>query len=254
MGTFDIHVTADAEAVAAFAADEFVARAAAAIKARGFFTVALSGGSTPKRLYQLLAERSNASWHKIVDWNAVHLFFGDERAVAPDHADSNFRMATEAMISKIPIPPANVHRIKGEEKDAAKAAADYQQDLVDFFSSKKRTARGVARFDLVYLGMGADGHTASIFPGTTAVKEERAWVTAPFVAKFNTHRITMTAPVLSNAERILFLCAGADKAETLKAVITGPYRPDVHPCQLIRPADGALTWVLDPAAAKLVQE
>lgn len=253
MGTFDLHIVPDAEAIAQKAADEFVARAQAAIKARGFFAVALSGGSTPKRLFALLAERSAAAGHKLIDWNAVQLFWGDERHVAPDHADSNFRMTNENLISKIPIPPQNVRRIRGEEKDAAKAAAEYQTILADFFSQKKRTARGLARFDLVLLGMGADGHTASIFPGSTAVKEEKDWVHAPFVQKFNSHRITLTAPVLSNADRILFLVGGADKAETLEAVLQGPYRPDTYPSQLIRPTDGELTWVLDEAAAKLVK-
>jgi 6-phosphogluconolactonase len=254
MGTFDLQIFADAESVAKAACDEVIARAQAAIAARGFFAVSLSGGSTPKRLYELLAERSIASGHKAIDWRSVQLFFGDERCVPPDHPDSNYRMVREALIGRVPIAAENVHRIKGETADPHLAASEYQQQLVDFFSLRKRTLSGLPRFDVVLLGMGPDGHTASLFPGTPAVREQTKWVCAPLVPKLSAHRITLSAPVLSNGERITFLVAGADKAETLKRVIQGPFQPDVLPSQLIRPTDGQLTWLIDEAAARLVKE
>ena len=249
MPAVDRQIVSDPEALASYARDEFTALAREAVAARGVFTVALSGGSTPKHLYQLLAESSAASAHTAIDWANVHLFFGDERTVPPDHADSNYRMAREAMIDRVPVPAANVHRIRGEETSAHEAARHYARDLTSFFYGTKALSNGLPRFDLVLLGMGPDGHYASLFPGTSAVLERQAWVLAPFVDKFRTHRVTLSAPVLSNALRILFLVGGADKAETVKAVLAGPYRPDVLPSQLIKPLHGRLTWALDRAAA-----
>ena len=168
------------------AAAEFAAQASQAVRASGRFTVALSGGSTPKALYSLLATKSNIPWDKI------YFFWGDERHVPPDHPESNYRMANEALLSKVPVRPENIFRIHAEEKDAAAAALQYEQALKDFFHLSPGQ---FPRFDLVLLGTGPDGHTASLFPGTAALNETQRLVVANWVPKFNTHRITFTFPV-----------------------------------------------------------
>ena len=178
-----IRVFDDLQQVAAASADEFVARARRAIQHHGRFTVALSGGSTPKTMHTILAERS-AKNPKLVDWSRVHIFFGDERHVPPDHADSNYRMAKETLLSKVLIPAANVHRIQTENPDAAKAAEQYDRELVKAFQLNGEDQ--MPRLDLIFLGMGPDGHTASLFPGTTAVHELKKRVVANWVPKFNT--------------------------------------------------------------------
>ncbi len=242
-----IQVVADAAALARAAADVFLASARHAVKERGRFTVALSGGSTPKALYSLLT--SDAELRGQVPWAQVYFFFGDERHVPPDHADSNYRMANEAMLAKMNIPAAQVFRIKGEYDDPAKAAAEYEQSLRDFFHL---SAGHLPRFDVVMLGMGPDGHTASLFPGTKALDETKRLVTSNWVGKFYTQRITMTAPVLNNAALVMFMAHGHDKAQPLKAVLEGPYEPAQLPSQLIRPQHGTLLWLVDQTAAALL--
>ena len=233
--TFD-----DPEEVAKRATDRFVEIAEQAIQKDGRFSVALAGGSTPKRIYQLLAA---APYKDRLDWSKVHIFFGDERCVPPDHADSNYRMANEAMISQVPVPPENVHRMVGEG-DAAANARLYEDELRSYFGDEKWP-----RFDLVMLGMGDDGHTASLFPGTTALKEQSAWVVSNWVEKFNTFRITLTAPAINHAAHVMFIVTGAGKAERLPQVLRGARRPEELPSQLIRPeAGGALEWFTDKAA------
>ena len=211
-----------------------------AVSQRSHFTVALSGGSTPKRLYELLAN-ADEEYFSQIPWDQVQFFWTDERHVGPDHPDSNYRMANEAMLSKVPIESAQVHRMLGELTDPNEAAHRYDSLLTKTFDSE------LPRFDLVLLGLGNDGHTASLFPGTTALLEQHQLVTAPWVEKLNSHRLTMTLPLLNNAAAIVFLVSGADKSDILSQVLDGP--PGKFPAQLIDPVDGRLTWLVDRAAA-----
>jgi 6-phosphogluconolactonase len=241
----EIRVLADGGALAQAAADEFVRLAREALQRKGNFTVALSGGSTPKTLYSLLADRTQKSIGPEIPWTQIHLFFGDERHVPPDHTDSNYRMANEAMISKVPIPAANVHRIHTENEDAAAAAAEYDRTLVQIFNL---SANGLPRFDLILLGMGPDGHTASLFPGTSGVQELSKRVIANWVPKFNSFRVTFTRPVLNNAAEVMLLISGVDKAPVLSEVL-GSGDPDTYPVKYVQPRDGKLLWLLDKSAA-----
>jgi 6-phosphogluconolactonase len=176
------------------------------------------------------------------------VFWGDERHVPPDHTDSNYRMAHEAMLSKVQIPAANIHRIVSE-KEAQQAADAYETTLRTFFG----LAEGeLPRFDLILLGMGPDGHTASLFPGTAAVREKTRLVAATWVEKFNTFRITMTPAVLCHASHVVFSAGGGDKTETLRQVLQGDYQPDVYPSQVVKPTQGTLLWLVDEAAARLL--
>ncbi len=222
------------------AAERFVELGQAAIDARGCFSVGLAGGSTPKRTYELLASEA---YREQLNWSKVHIFFGDERCVPPDHSESNYRMANEALISRVSIPPPNVHRINGLG-DAVANASLYEDELRTFFNPASWP-----RFDLVLLGMGDDGHTASLFPGTKALVEPRAWVVANWVEKFGAFRITLTAPAINHAANIAFLVTGATKAERLLEVLRGALDPEKLPSQLIQPLDGSLFWLVDKAAA-----
>jgi 6-phosphogluconolactonase len=223
------------------AAAEFKAQASAAVRANGRFSVALSGGSTPRTLYSLLATKANIPWDKIF------IFWGDERHVPPDQPESNYRMANEALLSKVPVPAKNVFRVHAEEKDAAAAALQYEQTLKDFFHL---SPGAFPRFDLILLGVGPDGHTASLFPGTSALNETKRLVVANWVPKFNTDRVTFTFPVLNAAACVEFLMSGADKASTLQEVLENS-SADL-PSQKVRPANGKLIWMVDePAASTL---
>jgi 6-phosphogluconolactonase len=222
------------------AAEEFCSQAATAAADRGKFCVALSGGSTPKSLYTLLA--SGAFPH--LPWDKTYFFFGDERHVPPEHPDSNYRMANEAMLSKAPVPAANVFRIPAEMKDADAAASAYEQTLRNSF---KLGPAQFPRFDLILLGLGPDGHTASLFPGSSALNERKRLVVANWVEKFKTHRITFTFPVLNSTACVMFLASGADKAGILREVLENP-QADL-PSQRVRPTNGRLVWMLDRAAA-----
>jgi 6-phosphogluconolactonase len=243
----EIQILSNLEELTCRAAEEFVRQAEEAVGAKGFFTVALSGGSTPKSLYSLLASET-ASFRVRVPWDKVHFFWGDERHAPPDSPDSNYRMAYEAMFSKVSVPPENVHRIKAENPDAGKTAEDYERVLCEFFQAEKGQP---PRFDLILLGMGPDGHTASLFPGTDAIQEQK-YVAANWVRKFNTYRITLTPPVLNNAACVIFLVTGEEKAEALRAVLQGEYQPEHFPTQLIRPINGRLLWLIDQDAARLL--
>jgi 6-phosphogluconolactonase len=239
-----IRVLDDLEQVAQASADEFVARARRAIEHHGRFTVALSGGSTPKALHKVLVERTVKN-PSLVDWTRVQIFFGDERHVPPDHPDSNFRMANETLLSKVPIPQENIHRILCE-KPADQAATDYDGELVAAF--KLKGADQLPRFDLILLGMGPDGHTASLFPGTTAVQELKKRVVANWVPKMNTWRVTFTRPVLNHAECVLPMVCGQDKASPLHEVM-GQGSPDTYPVKYVQPTHGELIWIVDRTAA-----
>jgi 6-phosphogluconolactonase len=230
------------ESAAAF----FVAAARDAIDERGAFMVALAGGSTPKAVYSMLA--TNSHWRSQVPWQQVHFFWGDERHVPPDHQESNFRMAREAMLDRLPIDRAKVWRIKGEYPDAREAAAEYETRLRAAFATE------VPRFDLVLLGMGPDGHTASLFPGTDALHEQQRLAVANRVPQLATERITLTFKTLNHAAEVLFLVHGDDKADALKAVLEGPTRPDEFPAQMIQPSEGRLRWLIDRTAARLLSE
>jgi 6-phosphogluconolactonase len=243
-----IQIVTDADALYQATASEFVRQAGEAVEAKGTCTVALSGGSTPKGLYGLLA--NDPTWRGQVAWDNIYVFWGDERHVPPDHPDSNYRMAHEALLSKVPIPPAHVHRIKSEHPDARQAADDYEQTLRAFF----HLATGqFPRFDLIFLGLGPEGHTASLFPGTKALHDTGRLVVSTWVGKFFTDRITLTPAVLNNAAGVIFLVSGEDKALALKAVLEGPDEPAQLPAQLIRPTHGRLLWLVDRAAASLLQ-
>jgi 6-phosphogluconolactonase len=234
----------DVELLGEAAADEFVRCAREALAARDRFTVALSGGSTPRRLYQLLAAKSFRSQ---VDWNRVEVFWGDERCVPPDHADSNYHMAREAMLSHLSIPAEHIHRIEAERSDREAAARDYEAVLAGVFGVS--AGAEPPSLDLVLLGMGPDGHTASLFPHTKALDETTRWVVANHVPQLNTDRLTLTLPILNRAREVLFLVAGADKAERWAEVLGPSFAGAPHlPAQLIRPAL-ALKWFVDFAAA-----
>ena len=239
----EIRIVTNAEDLAREAASEFVGRAKEAVRTKGLFTVALSGGSTPRSLYSLLV--GDVTLRGRLPWEKTHFFWGDERHVPLDHADSNYRMTNEAMLSKAPIPSANVHRIESELPDAYEVAKKYEQTLHDFF-------RQTPRFDLVLLGMGPDGHTASLFPGTDALSERQHLVVANWVEKLKEYRITLTLPVLNNAACVVFLVSGAEKAETLRAVLEKEAGPVRFPSQLIHPTKGSLIWLVSSEAASLL--
>ncbi|HJX29624.1 MAG TPA: 6-phosphogluconolactonase, partial [Thermoanaerobaculia bacterium] len=194
-----------------------------------------------RRLYRLLADPAQPFRDRI-DWSATHFFWGDERHVLPDHPDSNYRMAREALLDVVPIPVGNIHRMRGEEADAEHAATAHEAELRAFFP-------GQPRFDLVLLGLGADAHTASLFPGSAAVRERERWVVAPWVEKLASWRITLTPAVFDRAGAVLFLVQGEEKADALRAVLEGELDPDRYPAQAVRPESGDLLWLVDDAAA-----
>lgn len=242
-----LRVMEDAEAATFAAAEEVARRAGEAVRTRGRFTFALAGGSTPRALYHLLSE---APFRDRLPWNAVEVFWGDERHVPPDHPESNYRMAREALLDRVPLPAGNVHRIPAEDPDAARAAARYDEDLAAAFAL---SADELPRFDLILLGLGPEGHTASLFPGSEAVHETKRRVAAPYVPKFSAFRITLTPPVLNHAAAVLFLVSGEEKAAALAAVLEGVPQVDLYPAQIVSPHDGALSWLVDRAAARLLR-
>ncbi len=243
-----IRTLADAEDVSRTAAAEFARIGREAIQARGRFIVALSGGSTPRRLYELL---SNPPFRGQLEWPFVEFFWGDERAVPPDHPDSNFRMAREAMLAKLDLSDSRVHRIEAERADRTEAARDYQAEIARICGA---SAEGEPpRLDLVLLGMGPDAHTASLFPSTEALKEKERWVVANFVPKLAAERLTLTPVILNRAANVIFLVAGDDKADALAEVLEGPPDPERLPTQLIRPESGKLLWLVDRTAASRLE-
>jgi 6-phosphogluconolactonase len=222
------------------AAEKFCSLGASAIKNHGRFTVALSGGSTPRGLHQELATH----FAPRLDWSKVSFFWGDERHVPPDSPESNYRMAKETLLSKLPIPEENIFRIPAELPDARQAAAKYEQTLQQFFHLNPNS---FPRLDFILLGMGPDGHTASLFPGTAALQEKDRLVVANWVEKLNTFRITFTYPVLDDAAYVMFLVNGDEKAEMVRRALKEPGAN--LPCQKVRPVDGELVWYLDKGAA-----
>jgi len=243
----EVIICPDGNAVARRAAEEFLRVATEAVAQRGSFTVALAGGSTPKALYSLLV--SDPAFRGNLPWERLNFFFGDERHVPPDNDQNNFRMANESLFSKAPVPPTQIFRIRAEYPDAEKAALEYEQALRAYFKVKDGE---YPRFDLVLLGMGDEGHTLSLFPGTKALHASNRVVVRNWVGKLFTDRITLTAPAANQANRVIFMVTRVDKAPALKAVLEGPYEPDQLPAQLIQPASGKLLWLVDQAAGSML--
>ena len=241
----ELCVQPDLESLYRTAAVRFARLVRQAVDQKGEFSVALAGGSTPCGLYALLAD--DAELHAALPWAQMHFFWGDERHVPPDHPDSNYRMVWDALLSKVPVPPENVHRIRAEGLNADAAARDYERVLRDFFHL---SGSGFPRFDLAFLGLGADGHTASLFPGTPALEGRRRLVVANRVERLGSYRITLTVPVFNNAACVAFLVAGKGKARVLRDVLHGPHEPRRLPAQLITPIQGRLVWMVDADAAQ----
>ncbi|MEW6530051.1 MAG: 6-phosphogluconolactonase [Thermodesulfobacteriota bacterium] len=228
------------------AATRFSELASEAVQANGRFTVCLSGGSTPQLTYSLLADEPLRSQ---IPWGAVHIFWGDERCVPLERPDNHFTMTTGLLLSKVSIPAENVHRMRGEAADPFEAASEYEAFLRDFFALRPKE---FPRFDLIFLGMGSDGHTASLFPGTPGLEERERLVVAHYVPKVAMNRLTLTYPVLNNARVIMFLAAGDEKAEALKSVLANDISAPTPPAQLVKPLEGEVIWMVDRAAAGLL--
>jgi len=248
MAATTIRRLTDAEAVSRTAAEEFIRLGREANAARQRFTVALSGGSTPRRLFEILAA---APFRDQLDWSTVEFFWGDERAVPPDHKDSNFGMARAAMLQSLAIAPPRIHRMQAERADRDAAAHEYQAEVARVFGA---AGDAPPAFDLILLGMGPDGHTASLFPYTDALREATRWVVPNYVPKLSAHRLTMTPTLINRAACVMFLVAGPDKAVPLAEVLEGPPDLDRLPSQRIHPERGRLVWLVDrPAASKLTR-
>jgi 6-phosphogluconolactonase len=233
-----IEILPDESHLAEAAADRFIGIVEATLRYRQIADVALAGGSTPKAMNALLAASPRRSH---VAWDRVRFFFGDERSVGPDDAESNYRMTRETLFDPLNIPADHVFRMHGED-DPQAAAAAYAEVLVRELGSRPR-------FDLLYLGMGPDGHTASIFPGTYAGIDDTKLVVANWVEQFKTWRITLTPHVINDATHVVITTGGSAKADALHGVLDGPYDPNKYPVQLVAPTDGELHWLIDEAAA-----
>jgi len=238
----EVRVVPDTASLFQAAAKEFVSQAEAASKAQGRFTVALSGGSTPRGLFSLLA----ANYRDRLPWDKIFFFWSDERHVPPDSSESNYRMAYESLLSKLPVPQSNIFRIPAEEPDARQVAAEYEETVRRFFQVPQGA---FPQFDLILLGMGPDGHTASLFPESSAVHQKQGLVVSTWVEKLKTDRITFTAPLINRAKVVMFLIAGADKAEALREVLEGNQPAEMYPSKLIHPAGGRSIWLVDQSAA-----
>jgi 6-phosphogluconolactonase len=231
----------DANHLATAAAQIFLESVAAAVSARQQAVVALSGGATPKRLFEILGD----DYHRTrIPWDKLHIFWVDERCVPPHHPDSNYGVAKTALFSKVSFPESHLHRIHGEVTPPSEAARAYESELKAFFKIEK----SLPVFDLITLGLGEDGHTASLFPGTEALLEKTKWVAAPYVEKLSAPRITLTLPVINAARKVLFMVEGAKKAAILREVLPED-APQHRPAQRVRPENGELIWLFDRAAA-----
>jgi 6-phosphogluconolactonase len=241
--TREVVLLPDAAAITRRAADEFLKAVNEAIAEKDSFTVALAGGSTPKALYTMLT--SDPAYSQKIPWAKLHFFFGDERHAPPDNNESNFHMANETLFSKGLIKQEQIVRIKGEYADTEKAALEYEQALRAYFKLKDGE---YPRFDLVLLGMGEEGHTLSLFPGTKALHASNRIVVRNWVGKLYTERITLTVAAANQAKHVMFSVTRADKALALKAVLEGPYEPEQLPAQFIQPVNGKLLWLVDKDA------
>jgi 6-phosphogluconolactonase len=244
---YRLFVVADQTALAKEAAERCDRIAEEAVARAGRFTITLSGGSTPKLLYSLLAAEPYSTR---LPWQQTHVFWGDERAVPPGDHDSNFGMAKAALLDRVPIPADRVHRMQAERNDLDLVAREYEAEIAR--SLGVPSGADPPAFDLILLGLGPDGHTASLFPHTKAVRERTRWVVRNHVPTLKTDRVTLTTPILNQASMVLFLVTGADKASALQAVLEGPSDPERLPAQLIRPKSGRLIWLVDRAAAGML--
>ena len=247
--TISYPVAPDHAAVALAAAQLFTAAAIRAVQARGLARIAISGGSTPRTMLEFLADPTHP-FRAQVPWDKLDLFWVDERSVPPDQPDSNYRMTREALLAHVPLPPERIHRIEGE-LDPEIAAARYESAIRNAF---KLEGAQTPTFDLILLGMGEDGHTASLFPHTEALDNLASIAIANHVPQKDTWRITLTWPVINQGREVAFLIEGQPKAQVLHDVFLGPYQPETYPAQLIRPASGKLTLLLDRAAASKLPE
>ncbi len=242
----NIDIFASDEALNHEAAKYIVRLANQAIVTHGRFTLALSGGNTPKTAYSMLA---TSPYREQIDWNAVEVFWSDERCVPPTDPESNYHMAEQVLLSKVPIPAANVHRMPADEPDREAASEAYTREMQRVFGTN-----GIPAFDLIQLGMGPEGHTASLFPHQPALYVTGRLVMPVSVPKPPPDRLTFTPPLLNAARNVLFLVTGAEKAAAVYAVIEGPYEPDEYPAQIVRPPHGEVTWMLDSAAASQLRD
>ena len=243
---YGLFVVDDRPALAELAAQRVALAAEAAVMAGHHFTIALSGGSTPRDLHRLLA---GPDWRDRIPWARTLIFWGDERCVPPDHPDSNYRMARETLLEQVPLPPANVFRMPAEREDRQAAAEEYATQIV---RSVRRDSDGVPRFDLILLGLGSDGHTASLLPGSVLVHERSRLVAVTDKQREGTIRLTFTPPLLQHAAALLFLVSGADKARALHEVLEGEEQLERYPAQVVRRARGKVAFAVDrPAAAEL---
>ncbi|MCB2209484.1 6-phosphogluconolactonase [bacterium] len=238
----DIQVVSSNEAFINEAAKHFTAAAQDSIEGGGRFSVSLSGGGTPKPVYAALAEQP---YRDLINWEKVDLFWGDERHVPPTDPDSNYRMVNEVLLDRVPIPEENVYRVPAE-MEVRMAAFSYEETLRDYFKGDWPL------FDFVFLGMGADGHTASLFPHSAGLNEEQRWFIANYAPDRETWRLTLSKNAINAARRILVLVKGEGKAERLKDVLTGPTQPESMPIQLVHPEAGEMRWLVDEAAAQLL--
>jgi len=244
-----VKVYPNRQALVEAVAEDIVACANEAIEARGQFSIALSGGQTPGPLFDRLA---SLAFRDQIVWGSVHVFWGDDRTVPPDHEESNYRLAKERLLDHVPIPPAQIHRIHTEL--APELAADHYERLLRQFFEDTPEGEPQPRFDYLLQGMGTDGHTASLFPGTDAlaIEDGSRWVVANYVPKLDTWRITLTAPAINAGRNVVFMVEGESKAQPLYEVLKGDYRPQELPSQLIAPVDGRLVWMVDESAAALL--
>jgi 6-phosphogluconolactonase len=236
----ELRVVEDLAALHRAGAEEVARAAVAAVAASGRFAIALTGGTAPRGLYALLAD--DPALRGAILWEQVDVFFGDERCVPPDHPESNFGMANQALLSRVPLPPANVRRMEGE-RDPAEAADRYEAAL------RARFGEGLPRFDLLLLGLGADGHVASLFPGTAALGERERLAVANRVPRLDSWRITLTLPVLNAAAEVLFLVSGEQKSWAVAEAFEPAADAEDIPARLVQPASGQLRWIVDRAAA-----
>jgi 6-phosphogluconolactonase len=244
-----VQVAENSEELSRLAAENFVHFAVEAVRENGLFTVALAGGSTPRNFYSLLSDPEKP-FRTQVPWDKIHFCWGDERHVPPDHPDSNYRMARETLLSKVPVPSENIHRIKGEIAEASEAADQYDETLRELF---RLGAGRFPRFHLILLGLGSDGHTVSIFPGSEVINENRRLVVATPSKDLKTDRITLTPPVLNKAQALIFLVSGSEKAQALHEVLEGEYEPERLPAQLTRANKSTVLWFVDEQAASMLR-
>jgi 6-phosphogluconolactonase len=237
-----IEVAESADALSHAVAEQFMRLATDAVRARGRCAVALSGGSTPKAVYRMLA---GEPFRSQAPWDRIHVFWGDERHVPPDQPESNYRMASDALLSRVPVTDAQIHRMHGELADAERAARDYEDEIREFFGRDRRPV-----FDLIHLGLGTDGHTASLFPGTPALDERQRLCVANWVGRLDVHRITLTLPVLNAARAVVFIVTGSEKPSIVRRVLQDRDGSAPLPAQLVQPTDGEVFWMLDRAAAR----